>query len=315
MITIHYYDRRLRTIEFSKSNLNKVKNKPLWIDVEKGTKEHFQILKDVFKLHPLTVEDLLSKPTHVKIEEFSKYLLVVLKAISSEGNYKLAELDLVIGKNFLITNHRDSRSSLNALMSDPERLAPLMKKGVDFLLHRLIDLEVDNYMPVLQQIDSKIVALEEEAIKSPESRVLKKILSLKRTLGEISKSSFPQREIIGILARRQYKYISPGVEAYFRDVFDHALHISTTIDSHRDSLNRAFDAYMSSLSNNTNDVMKLLSIIATIMLPLTFITGIYGMNFLFLPASKHPLGFWGVIVFMILLAAFMLIVFWRKKWI
>jgi magnesium transporter len=315
MITIYYYDKRLHTVEFSKRNLLKIKNKPLWIDVEKGTKEHFKILQEVFDLHSLTIEDLCYKPTHVKIEAFPNYLLVVLNGISTEEELKLKEVDFLIGKNFLISNHQSPRSAVKHMMEDPDRLAQTMKKGVDFVLHGLVDAEVDNYLPMIAKVDEQIEKLEDEAVRRPEPELLKKIIRLKKKISHIKKSSFPQREMIGILARREYKYISPRAEAYFRDVYDHALHISNTIDSQRESMNGVFDAYMSSLSNKMNEVMKMLSIIATIMLPLTFITGVYGMNFLFLPASKHPFGFWGTMIFMAALAIFMLVVFWRKKWI
>lgn len=315
MITIFYYDRKLKSLEFSEKNLLKVINKPIWLDIEKGTKEHFKIIKKVFDLHPLTIEDLMTKPTHIKIEEFKDYLLIVTKAIDSEEKHKLSEMDFVIGKKFLITNHDTKRDSINRLIEDQERLEQLMRKGVDFVMHRIIDVEIDNYIPVIQQFDDQIEKLEQEAIKNPDQTILKRILLLKRKITDIKKSTFPQREVIGLLARREYKYISPGVEAYFRDVYDHALHISRTLENQVDSVGSTFDAYMSSLSNNMNSVMKVLSIIATIMLPLTFITGVYGMNFRFLPASKHPFGFWGTIIFMGLLAIFMLIVFWRKKWI
>ena len=315
MITIFYYDKKLKTLEFSKKNLLRVKNKPVWIDVEKGTKDHYNIIREVFDLHPLTVEDVMLKPTHVKVEEFPNYLLVVLKGISSEDTVRLTEVDFVIGKNWLITNHHGPRSSVQKLMEDEEKLVKLLRKGVDFVMHRLIDVEVDNYMPVISQFDEQIEKLEEEAVKKPDQSIMQKILKLKKRLGEIKKSSFPQREIIGLLARREYKYISKKAEAYFRDVYDHTIHISNTIAHQREAINGTFDVYMSSLSNNMNEVMKMLSIIATIMLPLTFITGVYGMNFLFLPASKHPFGFWGIIIFMAALAAFMLVLFRRKRWI
>ncbi|MFQ5474441.1 MAG: magnesium/cobalt transporter CorA [Candidatus Nanoarchaeia archaeon] len=313
MIHVNYHDKNLRTVTFSKKSLSKIKG-PVWIDLQDATEEEFEQLADIFKLHPLTVEDLRYKMTRVKIEEFPKYLLVVLKTVALDGTIKLTELDFIIGKNFLITNHHGDRISIKQLMEDKQRLTHLMKRGLDFIMHRLVDVEVDNYLPIIEHFEEKIDKLDAEAIKSPRQDLFKRISLVQRQLGEIKKTMFSEREAIGILSRREYKYISQGVEAYFRDVYDHALHISDKIDSQRDATTGAYQAYMSSLSNNMNEVMKVLSIIATVMLPLTFVTGVYGMNFTVLPGSKHPFGFWVIMAFMTLLGIVMLAFFKKRKW-
>jgi magnesium transporter len=313
MIHVNHYDKTLKTTSFSKKSLSRIKGR-VWIDLQDASEEEFEELAEVYNLHPLTVEDLRYTMTRVKIEEFPDYLLVVLKTVALEGTIKLTELDFIIGKNFLITNHHGDRVAIKQLMEDEKRLSKLMKKGLDFVMHRLIDVEVDNYLPVIEHFEEKIEKLELEAVQNPQKELYKRISAVQRQLGDIKKAMFSEREAIGILARREYKYISKDVEAYFRDVYDHTLHVSDKIDSQRDATSSAYQAYMSSLSNNMNEVMNTLSIIATVMLPLTFITGVYGMNFLVLPGSKHPFGFWLVIAFMGLLGIVMLAVFKKRHW-
>jgi magnesium transporter len=226
----------------------------------------------------------------------------------------MIELDYVIGDNFLITNHKKEIESYNILKNDKERLGNLFRKGNVFLFHKLLDLEVDNYFPVLEKIDDLIETIEEEVTKNPNPKLLKQILKLKRKIVSVKKITLPQREKISFLAKNNYKYITKKAIPYFRDVYDHSIKVSDTIDNYREAVGNTFDAYMSAISNNMNEVMKVLSIIATIALPLTVISGIYGTNFTNLPGSSFVYGFWIMIFGMVLLSVFMIYHFKKKKW-
>lgn len=285
----------------------------LWIDVTGITKEESASLEKQFNLHPLTSEDLVNSRSRVKVEEFNDYLFCVFYGIK-KGN-ELVEIDFIIGKDFLITNHKKDMLSISTLKKDEDRVRRLMSKGLDFLFHKILDMEIDNFGPVLEKIDDIIEDLEEEATSNPKPKLLSKILELKRQIITIKKTVIPQREKISFLAKNEYKFLSKKTIPYFRDIYDHAVRVSDTVDNYREAVGNAFDAYMSAVSNNMNEVMKTLSIIATIALPLTVISGIYGTNFRILPGSTGPWGFWVMIIGMVLLCIGMLVYFRLRKWI
>lgn len=289
-----------------------LKEKNLWIDSTDITKEEADILKDNFNLHPLTTEDLFNSHVRVKVEEFPEYLFCVFYGIMD--NLELIELDYVLGKNFIITNHRKRIESYEKIKSDEKKIEELLKKGNDFLMHKLLDAEIDNFMPILEKIDDQIENLEEEVTRDPRQKLLTEVMDLKRQIVQIKKTTYPQREKISFIAKGNYAFISKKALPYFRDVYDHAIRVSDAVDSYRDAAGNVFDAYMSSVSNKMNDVMKVLSIIATIMLPLTVISGIYGTNFSVLPGAVSSNGFWVMIGVMIILVAIMMYFFKRKNW-
>ncbi|MBU0980569.1 MAG: magnesium/cobalt transporter CorA [Nanoarchaeota archaeon] len=287
---------------------------PFWIDSMAMTKEEAAILGDTLSLHPLTVEDLLHAKTRIKAEQYPDYMLFVFYAISWNKVLDLIELDFLIGKNFILTNHPMRLKSTDDLKENKERLAELLKKGPDFMFHHILDLEVDNYLPVLERIDDEIEEIEETVTKKPEPRILTTILGLKRTIVFIKRTAFTQRDKISFIAKGQYPIISAKALPYFRDVYDHTIRVSDMIDNYREAVGNTFDVYMSAVSNSMNEVMKVLSIIATIALPLTVISGIFGTNFNNLPGQAAYWGFWVMILFMVLLSLGMILYFRRKKW-
>lgn len=282
----------------------------VWIDVTNITKEESSFLKQKFSLHPLTIEDLYKAHVRVKIEDFGDYLISVFYSINQK--MELTEMDFVLGKNFLITNHK--KDLYKNFKNDTERIKKHMSKGLDFLFHRLLDVEIDNYLPILEKIDDMIEEIEETVTKNPKPEVLNKILKLKRTIINIKKITLPQREKISFLTKTEYKLISKKSLPYFRDLYDHAVLVSDSIDNYREAISNTFDVYMSSMSNSMNEVMKVLSIMATIALPLTVISGIYGTNFAILPGGNNPYGFWIMLLGMFGMMITMLLFFKRKNW-
>ncbi|MFH2028146.1 MAG: magnesium/cobalt transporter CorA [Nanoarchaeota archaeon] len=312
MIDIYYYHNGLK--KGTAKNLNKLKNKQVWIDITNITKEDKDLIQKTFGLHPLTAEDVYHSNTRIKVEEFPEYLFCVFYGITRSNEFDMLELDFILGNKFLITNHDKEVGSYTELKKNKDYLETLFKRGIDFVFHKLLDDQIDHYFPVLEKVDDIIENLEEEATKHPRTELLTRILALKRKIVSIKRVTLPQREKISMLTKNEYKHISDKAIPYFRDIYDHAIKVSDTIDNYRDAVGNAFDAYMSSVSNSLNEVMKVLSIIATVALPLTVISGIYGTNFTNLPGSTHALGFWFMLGGMGAMIIFMVMFFKRRGW-
>jgi magnesium transporter len=312
MIDVFYFDKTLRKGMIE--NLGKLRKKKIWLDITDMTKQESELIKKTFNLHPLTEEDLFRPGTRIKVEEFPDYLFCVFYGIKSKKSPKMVEFDLVLGDNFVISNHKEELGSISELKGNAERLERLFAKGIDFIFHKILDKEIDNFFPVLEGLDDRIEAMEEEVTKKPTPELLKNILELKRSIIYIKKHTLSQREKISFLAKNNYRFISEKSLPYFRDVYDHAIRVSDIVDNYREAVGNTFDVYMSAVSNSMNEVMKILSIIATIALPLTVISGIYGTNFSVLPGADYPYGFWWMIILMVAVSAFMLIFFRKRKW-
>lgn len=301
------------------ANLQKIRHKPIWIDVTSITKQEGRILAEAFGLHPLTEEDFQSCHTRIKIEEFPTYLVFIVYNIAVKGaapneSFEMQDVDLVIGKNWVITNHAEPLQSIEALKKDEERLASLFKNGVDFIFHRVIDAEIDNYFPVLDKMDDLIDKIEEEVTKEPKPESMKRILGLKRLLTEVRKTVFHHRSNLTFLAHGDAPFLSKKLGPYLRDVYDHSIRVSDQVDNYREAVINTFDVYMAAVNNKLNEIMKTLSVIATIALPLTVISSIYGTNFTNLPGSKIYFGFWGMIALMMTVCFCMLMYFRRRGW-
>jgi magnesium transporter len=223
-------------------------------------------------------------------------------------------MNFVLGKNFLLTIHKERIQSFDSLKSDRSRLQSLLSRGPDFLLHRLMDAEVDFYFPVLDEIEDQIDGLEEEVYKNVDHKVLGRLFRLKRQLLLIRKSVGPQKEVVLMLTQKSFPFISDPASAYFRDIYDHTIRINESIDDYREILSNTLEVHLSMVSNRMNEVMKALTIVATIMLPLTVLTGIYGMN-LNIPESHFDIMYYIVLSLMAVIAVGMIFYFKRKRWI
>ena len=296
------------------SSLRKGKPGKLWIDVSGITGEDADLLGRLFGLHPLTKEDLVVDRTRIKTEEFPGYLFSVFYGIRWDGSPKTSEIDFVLGKDFLITNHNERVESIERLKENKQRISRLLSRGPDMLFHRLLDNEIDGFFPALERLDDEIDDMIEEATNKTDPEQMARILEMKRTVSAIRKIVVPQREKISNLAKVEYRFVSRKAAPYFRDVYDHAIRVTDTVDSLREAASSAFDVYMTSVSNNMNEVMKTLSIIATIALPLTVISGIYGTNFSVIPGADYAYGFWAMLGTMAAISLIMLIYFRSRKW-
>lgn len=312
MIDLFYLEGGLKRAD--PKDLATLKDKKLWLDITAITKEEAEQLKTVLQLHPLTVEDLVKQNTRIKVEEFPDYLLCVFYGLRKNRSVELVELDIVINQTFLITNHLHEIPSFTRLKNAPDQLEPLLGKGPDFLLHKILDMEIDNFFPVLEELDDQIEQIEELVTKKPEPALLTRILQLKRKIVLIKKVVIPQREKLSFLAKNEYRFVTKKALPYFRDVYDHSIRVADTVDNYREAIGSTFDAYLSATSHHLNEIMKVLSIIATIALPLTVISGIYGTNFAILPGANVSYGFWIMVGIMVSLVVFMVTLFRRRGW-
>lgn len=289
----------------------------VWVELENPTKDELAFIKDTFNLHPLTVEDCVNTNARPKIDQFPSYLFLILHAAGYNATtlkVKTLELNICVGKNFLLTIHMDPIPSLKNAWERANKNIALMCNDSDRLLYQVIDSLVDNYFPVADMLDTRIDKIENEVFSEPGESTLKHIFSVKNDVLFLRRMIAPQRETINLLAKGDHSFINPSTSIYFRDIGDNLIFILDTIDTYRDTISGALDAYLSNITNKTNEIMKTLTVIATIMMPLTLITGIYGMNFKFMPEIGWKFGYVWAYGLMALVACGMLIYFKRNKW-
>jgi magnesium transporter len=291
-----------------------------WINID-GVHE-VEIIEKIcrhFGLHPLLIEDILDTDHRPKMEDQGDYIYVTLKMLCCDEKGKRAtveQVSIVTGHNFVLSFQEAPGDVFDAIR---ERIRSgkgrIRKLGADYLAYSLLDAVVDNYFIILESFGERIEKLEDRLVASPGQKILGEVHELKRELIFLRKSVWPLREVISGLERCESPIIRESTDAYFRDVYDHTIQIIDTIESFRDMTSGMLDIYLSSVSNRMNEIMKVLTIIATIFIPLTFIAGVYGMNFKFMPELGWRYGYlviWGV---MIAAAAAMLVYFKRRKWL
>lgn len=294
--------------------------KRIWVDLERQSKDADTLLADVLKLHPLTIEDIWAERSRPKIDDFDAYLYIIVHGIGAAKHDKLqtVEIDMVVGPNWLVT-HDPAGLVSDDIGTELDHSARVMVKGVAWLAHALLDRAVDRYMPVIDQLDAEIETLEDDVLdKAGTARgkaVLHRILVFKRRLQELRRMGIHQREILLRLSRGELDEIPAEVLPFYRDVYDHFLRISDIAEGYRDLVTSALDAYLSVQSNRMNEIMKALTLMSTVMLPLTFIVGLYGMNFKHMPELDWLYGYPSVIGFMVLVVAGILLWFRHRGWI
>lgn len=300
--------------------LLKEQNILVWVDMEKPTLEEDQVLSDVFQFHPLTIEDCRGTRHHPKIEEFPDYLYFIIhgvRADTSSERFNTIELDGFIGRNFILTYHHETFRSIN-LVKQRVRTSPVpCQRGSAYLLYLVLDNIIDFYMPVMEDFDEAINGLEDDifSMRIQGNAVLENILLLKRNVLRLRRISSKQQEILLRMSRGEFALIEPHMIPFYRDIYDHLVRVSDLSEQYRDLLSGTLDAYLSVVSNRMNEIMKVLTIFSAIMLPLTFIAGVYGMNFDNMPELHSRYGYYTVVIIMLVVAVSMLIYFKRKGWI
>ncbi len=272
-----------------------------------------------FEIHPLALEDILHTSQRPKVEDYDNYLFIVVRMFfydEKTKEIKNEQVGFILGAKYLITFQEDTGDVFDTVRDRLRKGGPRMRNGgPDYLAYALIDAIVDSYFHILEQIGDEIEELEDRIIADPEQSDLQSIHSLRREMILLRKSVWPLRELLSSLQRNENGIIRKQTQVYIRDVYDHTIQIIDTIESYRDMVMGMLETYLSSLSNKMNEVMKVLTVIATIFIPLTFLAGVYGMNFTHFPELQiewmYPWGFWG---FILVCGGLMFLYFKHKKW-
>ncbi len=274
---------------------------------------------DQFDLHRLLLEDIVSPNQRPKLENYGNYLFIVLKSVNYKeetANFETEQISLILGMNYVITIQEHENDFFTPILDRIKfSKGHIREMGSDYLLYSLIDLIIDNYFIILELITESIENIEDKIIQNPEPRTLKLVYSLKRIMINIRNSIWPTRELINKLQREKSKLLSDDLEIYLRDVNDHVFIISDLLETQRDILFGMLDMYLSSVNNKMNDIMKILTIISTIFIPLSFLVSLYGMNFKYMPELSYPLAYPILLFTMLIIVTVMILFFKKKKWL
>lgn len=291
----------------------------VWVDLSAPTPEEIRILPDVFQFHELAIEDAMTEVHHPKVESYGDYLYIILHGINfqeSEHCFSTQDVDFFLGEQFLVTVHPGISRSLTQMHNVCARNHRALGEGPAALLHRIVDTMVDHYRPEIDSLNERLDMLEEEIFERPHNKLAREILDFKADVSSLRRVVIPQRDIVGRLARREFPLISEQVAFRFRDVHDNLVRLVDEAIFFQDRVSGLLDAHLSQVSIQLNGVMKVLTIIATLFMPLTVLTGMYGMN-LDLPhlPGGEDVQFWWVLGIMIALSLGMLGYFRLRRWI
>ncbi len=291
----------------------------LWVDLMNPSAEEGKVLSDVFHFHDLAVEDALGTTHFPKVESYGDYLYVILHRIdfkAPEHCFRTYDVDFFLGSNYLVTIHSGDSRSIEEISQVCERNTLALGEGPAGLMHRIIDSIVDHYQPEIDELSDRLDNLEKEVFERTNPRLAKAILDFKRDVSSLRRVVQPQRDVVGRLARREFPFIDEAISYRFRDVHDHLVRLADESMFYQDRITSLLDAHLSTVSNQLNSVMKILTVIATVFMPLTFITGLYGMN---VDLPHFGLGgttmFWILMLIMMAISGGMLAMFRSRGWI
>jgi magnesium transporter len=291
-----------------------------WINVE-GIHDVniIEKLGNCFGIHPLVLEDILNTGQRPKIENYENYTYIVIKMLFYDNKldeFTTEQESFILGENYVISFSERKVEIYNTIREGIKQgIGRIRKMGADYLIYNLLDAIVDNYFVVLEELSEKIEDAEDELVSNPSKSTLQVIHKLKRQMLYLHKSVWPLREVVNSLSRSETPLVNESVNIYIRDLYDHVIQVMDTTETLRDILSSMLDMYLSSVSNKMNEIMKVLTIISTVFIPLSFIVGLYGMNLSNMPEYNWPWMYPVVWVIMISIATLMLIFFKKKKWL
>lgn len=292
----------------------------IWIEIV-GTQD-IQLIETIgkhFGLHSLVLEDILSSGQPCKMDNFDDYLFVVLHALTYDNNKKeshVEQVSLVLGKNYVLSFVETTKGLFDPVLERLKKDASrLRSNGSDYLCYALIDCTVDHYFEVLAKIDDQLELLEQDVVKEPVPSTVVKIQHAKRMITQLRKSIWPMREVISQFRRSESPLIKPATDVYMRDVYDHTIQAIDAIESFRDLTSGLMDIYLSTINQRMNEIMKVLTVVATIFVPITFIASLYGMNFDYMPELHSPYGYPMALSGMSVVIIIMLSFFHHRRWI
>ena len=290
----------------------------VWVDFAGITPEEGRVLTDVFHFHPLAVEDALSAVQYPKIEAYDGYLYVILHGIdlnASEHQLATRDIDFFVGRNYLVTVHDGHSRSIAKLRDICDKHSHILDEGPVALMHRIVDSMVDNYQPQMEKLEERISEIEEEAYEG-RNTIVRELLGIKRDLASMRRILIPQRDAVGRLARREFEQISVEMAYRFRDVYDHVVRLADETIMFQDRVTGVLEVNLSAVSNRLNQIMKVLTVASTILLPMTVLTGMWGMNVKIphLPGGDDA-QFWWVTALMGAISVVMLAIFRFLDWV
>ena len=291
----------------------------LWVDIDSSNRHQHAILEKLFKFHPLTVEDTLSPNSRVKIEAYDGYLFIVMRAVrfcdTTDDPYDLETENLYIylGPNYVVTVHAAASQSVSAVADLVLRSPDLLNRPAARLVHLIADAAIDEYFPIVDQIDAFVEGLEARVFEKFDDTALHDIFALKRMVLSLRRYLSPQREIFNVLANRPSPLLPADAQLYFRDVHDHVIRINETLDTYRELLASTLDSYLTQVSNRLGTITKGLSVVATISVPFVVISGMWGMNFQEIPLASSGHGFWLMLVLQLALGLGLAMLLRRKR--
>lgn len=297
-----------------------------WVDVKGlGSEEILQRLGKVFDLHPLVLEDVVNVPQRPKVEEHDRQLLIISRMVTLHEDSKTFEseqVSLILGEHYLLTVQEEPRYDCFGPIRERIRTSKgsLRRSGPDYLAYTLVDAIIDGFFPVLEAYGEQLEELEDEVVANPSRQTLQKIHDMKRELLTLRRAIWPQRDAINSLIRDGSHLVSEEVRIYLRDCYDHTIQVLDMVETYREIASSLMDVYLSSVSNRMNEIMKFLTVISSIFIPLTFIAGVYGMNF---NTERSPYNmpelnwYWGYplcLAVMGSISTFLVVLFWRRGW-
>jgi len=291
----------------------------LWVDMCRPSDEESFVLTHDFKFHPLAIEDVLSERARSKIDDYDSYLFVVMQLADYAGRdeeLKVGEVDLFLNRRSLVTVHYDDHRIFDYLYHRAERDERLVSRGADFLFHAVVDTIVDNYNTALDIIEYDVDEIERDILDGEsDQETLRSVFTIRRDIVQLKRIVMPQTEVLTRLSRGEFDLVSQKAAVYFSDVHDHLARINDIADSQREILNSSLEVYYSSVSTKTNEIIKFLTIVTVLFMPPTFLVGLWGMNFEFMPELEWEFGYHFALIIMLLTTLGLIIYFRRKKWL
>ena len=324
---------KIHVIDFDEANFQEIelvsvdacipyRDKPTvtWINVD-GVHNVplLEKIGDCFGLHRLVMEDIMNTDQRPKMEDYGEYLYIVFKMLSSGGGGETIteQISLILGANFVISFQEGVEGDVFNLIRERIRNSKgrIRKMGADYLAYSLLDAVVDNYFVILEKFGDKIESIETELIGKPTQMTVQRIYQLKREMIFLHNAVWPLREVVSGIGKNESSLVKESTAPYLRDVYDHVIHIIDSVDIYREMLSSMLDMYLSSVSNRLNEVMKVLTVISLIFMPITFIAGVYGMNFKYMPELEWHWGYPAALLVMFAISLLMVFYFKRKKWL
>lgn len=291
-----------------------------WMDIQGlGSETVLKQVGEIFNLHPLLLEDVVNVPQRPKLEDYNNQLLVISQMVrlkEDESGFDTEQVSFVLGKRYLLSFQEEELQDCFEIVRDRIRTSQgrVRKSGADYLTYLLLDTIIDGYFPVVEHYEDRIEALEDAIISNPDRDTMQEIYDVRRELLALRRLIWPMRNVLHLLMRDHHGIVSDEVQIYFRDSYDHVIQILEIIEAYRELAASLMDVYMSTMGNKLNEIMKFLTVISTIFIPLTFIVGVYGMNFENMPELKGEWSYFMVWLVMLAVAGGLIFYFWRKGW-